>query len=150
MSRKTGGELMGPRVYPERPLVGVGVVVRQAGKVLLIKRGQPPRQGEWSIPGGLVRLGERMEDCAIREVMEETGLSVRLAGFIDVVDLIERDETSAVRYHYAMVDFVADWVSGEAMAGDDAADVAWVALEELESYRLWEKTAEIIRRGLAK
>ncbi len=141
---------MGPRVYPERPLVGVGVVVRQAGKVLLIKRGQPPRQGEWSIPGGLVRLGERMEDCAIREVMEETGLSVRLAGFIDVVDLIERDETSAVRYHYAMVDFVADWVSGEAMAGDDAADVAWVALEELESYRLWEKTAEIIRRGLAK
>jgi 8-oxo-dGTP diphosphatase len=141
---------MGPRVYPERPLVGVGVVVRRAGKILLIKRGQPPRQGEWSIPGGLVRLGEGMEDCALREVLEETGLSVRITGLIDVVDLIERDETSKVRYHYAMIDFVADWISGEARAGDDAVAVAWAGLDQLSSYGLWEKTAEIIRRGLAR
>jgi ADP-ribose pyrophosphatase YjhB (NUDIX family) len=141
---------MGPRVYPERPLVGVGVVVRRAEKILLIKRGQPPRQGEWSIPGGLIRLGEKMEDCAIREVLEETGLSVRIVGLIDVVDLIERDEKDAVRYHYAMVDFVADWISGEATAGDDAAAVAWASLAELGSYGLWDKTAEIIRRGLVK
>ena len=134
------------RQYPQQPLIGVGVVVCRGNKVLLIRRGGPPRQGEWSLPGGLQKLGETVFEAARREVREETGVEIRVLALADVVDLIERDEAAdRVRYHYTLVDVVAGWLEGEAAPGSDAAEVAWADLETLPRYRLWSETERVIR-----
>lgn len=138
-----------PRAYPDRPLIGVGVVVRRGGRVLLVRRRRPPRAGEWSLPGGAQRLGERIFETAVREVAEEAGLTIAPRGILDVVDLIARDEGGAVQYHYTLIEVVADWAGGEARAGDDAAAVAWAAPEELERFSLWVETRRIIAKALA-
>ncbi len=136
------------REYPKQPLIGVGVIVWRGDKVLLIRRGKPPRQGQWSLPGGLQKLGETVFEAARREVMEETGVEIRVLDLTDVVDLIERDgDDGAVRYHYTLIDVVAGWLRGEALAGTDAAEVAWVDLEALPRYRLWSETERVIRRA---
>lgn len=133
------------REYPARPLVGVGVVVVQRGRVLLVRRANPPRQGEWSLPGGLQRLGETVFAAAEREVGEETGIRVRILGLVDVVDLIERDGRGRVRYHYTLIDLLAAWSGGEAVAAADAADLAWADPEALSRFRLWSESERIIR-----
>lgn len=133
------------RSYPERPYVGVGVVVLRGDEVLLIQRGKPPKAGDWSIPGGAQHLGETVAEAALREVREETGLAVRLGERLGVVDSIQRDEAGRVAFHYTLVDFAAHWVAGEPVAGDDAADVAWVRIDELDRYDLWAETVRIIR-----
>jgi ADP-ribose pyrophosphatase YjhB (NUDIX family) len=136
------------REYPNLPLVGVGVVVLRDGRVLLIRRAKPPRQGEWSLPGGLQKLGETVFEAACREVVEETGVGIRPLGVIDVVDLIERDrDDRRVRYHYTLIDVVADWVSGEAVAAGDAAAVFWAEQAEVRSLVAWSETVRIIERG---
>ena len=136
------------REYPNQPLIGVGVIVWRDDKVLLIRRGKPPRQGEWSLPGGLQKLGETVFDAARREVLEETGVAIRVMDVADVVDLIEREGADGrVRYHYTLVDVVADWLGGEAEPGTDADAVAWVDLETLSRYRLWSETQRVIRKG---
>ncbi len=136
------------REYPERPTIGVGVVVLRARETLLVRRSKPPRQGQWSLPGGLQELGETVFEAASREVAEETGVAVRALGLIDVIDLIERDpENQSVRYHYTLVDVAARWESGEAKAATDAADVAWTDVDDLERFHLWSETVRII--GLA-
>ena len=136
------------REYPNQPLIGVGVVVWRDDKVLLIRRGKPPRQGQWSLPGGLQKLGETVFEAARREVMEETGVEIRVLELTDVVDLIERDDADGrVRYHYTLVDVVAGWLRGEAAPGSDAAEVAWAGLEALPRYRLWSETERVIRRA---
>lgn len=134
------------REYPERPAIGVGVVVLRARETLLVRRSRPPRQDQWSLPGGLQKLGETVFETAIREVAEETGVLVRVLGLIDVVDLIERDpDDRSVQYHYTLVDVAACWESGDATAASDAAAVAWTNVDELEGFELWSETERIIR-----
>jgi ADP-ribose pyrophosphatase YjhB (NUDIX family) len=129
--------------------VGVGAVVLDGDRVLLVKRGGQPAEGKWSIPGGLVDLGETTEDAARREVREECGIGVRLAGIAGVVERVIRDADGRVRYHYVLVDYAAHPESGAIRAGTDAADVRWVAIAELGRYETTEGLAEMIHRAAA-
>lgn len=133
------------REYPERPVVGVGAVVWRGEKLLLIRRGRPPRLGQWSLPGGAQQLGETLEEAIRREVREETGLGLVAVAFLATVDLIDRDAEDRVRYHYTLVDFTAEAADGEAVPGDDAAAAAWFAPDELAGLGLWAETERIIR-----
>lgn len=134
------------REFPQAPLVGIGVVVLRGDHVLLIRRARPPREGEWSLPGGLQNLGETVFEAAVREVREETTISVRPLGIVDVVDLIERDEDSPgrVRWHYTLIDVAAAWSAGEPRASDDAADAAWVPVAAVAARVGWGETIRII------
>ncbi|MBI4969427.1 MAG: NUDIX hydrolase [Rhodospirillales bacterium] len=135
------------RLYPEQPLVGVGAVIWRDGQVLLIQRGQPPRQGSWSLPGGLQHLGETVEEAVLREVLEETGLSVRLIGVAAVVDLIDRDDQAKIRHHYTVIDFAAEWAAGEAQAGSDAADLCWADPDDLDRFALTPQAKGVIAKA---
>jgi ADP-ribose pyrophosphatase YjhB (NUDIX family) len=132
------------RTYPDRPIVGVGVVVWRNGRVLLIRRGKAPRAGQWSIPGGAQHLGETLAEAAAREVAEETGLALASLSFLTTVDLIERGPDGRVRYHYTLVDFVAEAADGTALPGDDAAEVGWFGMDELANLGLWSETVRVI------
>ena len=133
-----------PRAYPSRPFVGVGVVIFKENKILLAERDRQPHGKMWSIPGGAQELGETIEEAAIREIKEETGLEIELSGIVDVVDVINRDEVGRVKYHYTLVDFCAKWLSGEAVANDDVSDVKWVRLDEISDEFLKPITKSII------
>ncbi|MDJ0936466.1 MAG: NUDIX hydrolase [Kiloniellales bacterium] len=130
--------------YPNRPLIGVGVVVFKGHRVLLVRRGKPPRTGQWSLPGGRQRLGETVRATAAREVAEEAGLTVEVTALLDVIDSMTRDSDGALAYHYTLVDFLAEWRSGEAEAGGDAAEVVWADPDDLAPYDLWAETLRII------
>lgn len=134
-----------PRSYPERPWVGVGVVVLHQDRVLLVRRGKPPRLGQWSLPGGVQELGETVHEAGRREVREETGLEIEIFGLIDVFDSVQRDEAGRVRFHYTLIDLAAHWRSGVPLAGDDAADAAWMPLAEIGALGLWSETERAIR-----
>lgn len=134
-----------PREYPRRPFAAVGVVVFREDTVLLIRRGKPPREGEWSLPGGSQNLGETVRETAVREVLEETGVTIRDPEFLEVIDAILHDDQGRVRYHYTLIDFQAEWEAGEPIAADDAQHAEWVPLSRLEELNLWSKTVEIIR-----
>jgi ADP-ribose pyrophosphatase YjhB (NUDIX family) len=139
------------RRYPPTPLVGVAAVVFKQGEVLLVRRAKPPRQGEWSLPGGLQKLGETVAEAAAREVLEETAVHIRILGVADVVDLIEPDpQAGRIRYHYTLVDLFGVWISGDISAGSDAAEAAWVKVETLDRYALWSETTRIIDMARAK
>jgi ADP-ribose pyrophosphatase YjhB (NUDIX family) len=133
------------RLYPDRPLVGIGVVVLHAGKVLLIRRGRPPGEGEWSLPGGAQRLGETAEQAARRELSEETGLCVGQFHLAGTVDSIHADADGRIRYHYTILDFCALYVEGTPRAGGDAQDVIWADCGRLQDYALWDEAIRIIR-----
>ena len=133
------------REYPTRPIVGVGVVVWHGERVLLVQRGKPPRAGHWSLPGGAQQLGETVAQAARREVMEEVGLEVALGDIVATVDLIERDPDDRVRYHYTLVDFVAEAPSATLRPGSDAADARWFSLAEIEPLGLWAETVRVIK-----
>jgi 8-oxo-dGTP diphosphatase len=133
------------REYPDRPFVGVGVVVWRGEEVLLIERGKGPVSGNWSLPGGKQELGETVRETAHREIREETGVDIDVTCLLDVVDLVRRDAEGRVRYHYTLVDFTAEWRAGEAVAGDDAAAVRWVPLDAIDQYNLWDETLRVIR-----
>ncbi len=139
------------REYPPRPLVGVGVVVWHGERLLLIRRGKPPRVGHWSLPGGAQKLGETVAEAARREILEETGLAVEVGEVLAVVDLIERDGLR-VRYHYTLIDFSAEVQGPDLRPGGDAADARWFTREEVQGLGLWSETLRIIelareRRG---
>jgi len=135
------------RQYPERPIVGVGVVVWRGDQVLLIRRGKPPRQGGWSLPGGAQKLGETVFETARREVREEAGLDIDVIDTVAVVDSINRDDGGRIEYHYTLVDVVAEWRDGEPQAGGDAAAAIWADAGNLDPYDLWRETVRVI--GLA-
>lgn len=133
------------REYPDRPWVGIGVVALRGEEVLLIRRGRPPRQGEWSLPGGGQRLGEPAELCARRELLEETGIEVGPLSLLAVVDAITPGEAGrGPRFHYTIIDFQARWLSGEARPGGDVTEVAWVPVGALEPYGLWPEARRVI------
>ena len=136
------------REYPDRPIVGVGVVLFHKDQVLLVRRGKPPRQGEWSLPGGKQKLGETLKEAARREVLEETGLELKNIKLIDVVDSIIHDAAGdSILYHYSLVDWMAEYSSGELRPGGDADDARWFEMDRLSDLGLWEKTLEIIFRS---
>ncbi len=136
------------REYPEAPRVGVGAVVLKDGQVLLVRRDRPPAQGKWSIPGGLVNLGETTEAAAMREVAEECGLTVRLLGLAGVVDRVIRDSDGRIRYHYVLVDYAAAPVSGDLRPGSDAAEARWVPIGELGRYETTEGLATMVANAV--
>jgi ADP-ribose pyrophosphatase YjhB (NUDIX family) len=145
------------REYPERPIVGVGAVIvaedRPAGRrVLLVRRGAPPLEGQWSLPGGVVELGETLRAAAEREALEETGLAVKTEEILEVFDRIIAGEGGRPRYHYVLVDFLCRVVDPgvKPRAGGDAAEVAWAGESELEKYNLEKPALEVIAKGLAK
>lgn len=136
------------RLYPDRPVVGVGAVVWRGDRVLLVRRARPPRAGQWSLPGGGQRVGETLAEAVAREVREETGLAVRDLRLITTLDLIERDPDGRVRHHYTLVDYTAEAApEGEPVAGDDAAEAAWFDLADLGGLGLWSETLRIIEAG---
>lgn len=136
------------RHYPEQPLVGVGAVIFRGEEVLLVRRGQEPQKGDWSLPGGLVEVGERLAEALLREVREETGLMVRILGITAVLERIYRDEAGGVPYHYVLVDFVCEHVAGELRPASDITAARFVTPAELESLKLPAFTAEVIRRAV--
>jgi 8-oxo-dGTP diphosphatase len=127
------------------PVPAVGVVCLRGDSVLLIRRGTPPRQGEWSLPGGRIEPGERAVEAALRELREETGVEAEITGLIDVVDGLFPDAGR----HYVLIDYAARWLSGEPVAGDDAAEARFVALDEVEALIDWSETRRIIRMAAA-
>lgn len=127
------------------PVPAVGVVCFRGDEVLLIRRGTPPKQGEWSLPGGRVEPGEPVRDAALRELKEETGVDAVLIDLIDVVDAIFETRTGdLITRHYVLIDFVARWQSGEPIAGDDAADARFFHLSDLASLQMWDETLRVI------
>jgi 8-oxo-dGTP diphosphatase len=134
-----------------RPVPAVGVICFRDEEVLLIKRGTPPRQGEWSLPGGRIEPGEPARTAALRELMEETGIEADLVGLVDVVDAIfENKDRSLVTRHYVLIDYVARWRAGEPRAGDDAAEARFFHQSELSSLDLWDETLRIIAAAAAR
>jgi ADP-ribose pyrophosphatase len=137
---------MSHRLYPGRPIVGVGVLIEEYGRYLLVKRAAEPDAGLWSIPGGLIEVGERAADAAAREALEETGLTVEILGRVDVVDRVVRDPDGNVRYHFVIIDFHARPLSGKMRAMDDALDAVWVTPEEFIDYELTPTLVELLKR----
>ncbi|MBB53255.1 MAG: phosphohydrolase [Magnetovibrio sp.] len=132
------------RRYPARPIVGVGTVVMDSDMVLMIKRGKPPRQGSWSLPGGAQELGETIREAARREVREETGLQIEIFGLIDVVDSVRSDADDKIEYHYTLIDLAGYSVGGTLMAGGDAQDCRWFTRTEINAMDIWSETKRII------
>ena len=132
------------RNYLNYPFIGVGVVVWDNSRFLLVKRAKSPRKGEWSIPGGRQMLGETTRETASREIQEEASIRINILGLVDVVDSIVKDEKGIVKFHATLVDYVAQYASGTPKAGDDAAEVGWFTLDDLPSLNLWKETDRII------
>ena len=124
------------RLYPENPLVGVGVLIRDIDRYLLIKRAADPDKGLWSIPGGIVEIGEKAEDAARREVKEETNLDVDVIEVLDVINKIVMDEESRVKFHFIIIDYLAEFKEGALKASSDALDARWVSSKEFPLYEL--------------
>jgi 8-oxo-dGTP diphosphatase len=138
------------REFPESPLVGVGSIIIEAGRVVLVKRAHPPIQGQWSIPGGVLEVGELVREAAIREAREETGLIVEPGELLGVYDRVLRNPEKRVQYHYVLIDFLCRLVGGSLLAASDAAEARWFTREELPALKLAEDTQDVIEKGFAK
>jgi ADP-ribose pyrophosphatase YjhB (NUDIX family) len=135
------------REYPERPIIGVGGVVISDGRVLLVRRGSPPLQGQWSIPGGILESGETLMEGVRRELAEETGMDVQVRTLIEVFERIDRDPSGKTQYHFVVLDYLCEPAPGIARAGSDVSEVAWAAPFELEKYSLTEIAGRVIRKA---
>ena len=129
-------------------MVGVGAVVVRNGKALIVKRAHEPRKGEWSLPGGLLELGESLQDAVRREIKEETALDVTVGPIIETFDRVHRDDSGKIRYHFVIVDFVCWPNGGEATPGSDAEGVAWVGVTEIDDYQVNAHAKAVIEKGL--
>ncbi|HXM21654.1 MAG TPA: NUDIX hydrolase [Terriglobales bacterium] len=138
------------REYPDAPLVGVGAIIIERDRVVLVRRGHPPLAGEWSIPGGVLEVGETLRQAAVREALEETGLTVEVGELLGVYDRILRDADERTRYHYVLIDFLCRRIAGEPQAADDATEARWFTRGELGELPLAEDTGDVIRLGFEK
>jgi 8-oxo-dGTP diphosphatase len=138
------------REYPDVPLVGVGAIIVDRDRVILVKRGQAPLQGEWSIPGGMLEVGETLRQAAVREVLEETGLCVEVDELLGVYDRILRDSDERTRYHYVLIDFLCRRIDGEPLGAGDAAEARWFTRDELAGLSLAPDTEDVIKLGFEK
>jgi len=132
-------------IYPDRPRAAAGAIVFKENHVLLVLRGQPPAEKMWAVPGGSVELGETLQQAAEREVYEETGIVIQAGEPVFTFDSIVRDDSGQIQFHYVIVDLIADYVSGEPKAGDDALDARWVSAQEMKSLNVNSKTKELLR-----
>jgi len=137
------------RDYPEHPFIGIGAVIVRGDKALLVRRATEPLKDEWSVPGGILELGEKLRVGAAREALEETGLTVEVGEVLDVFDSIFPDADGRTQYHFVLIDFLCRPIAGEAKAGSDVNEVRWVKEEELAALNLRESIAEVVRKGLA-
>lgn len=135
------------REYPIQPIVGVGGVIISSGRALLIKRGSPPLEGHWSIPGGLLEIGETLLEGVRRELREETEMEVRPLDLIEVFERIELDGDGRARYHYVVLDYLCEATGGEPRAGSDVTDVAWARPDELGQYSLSSTATRVILKA---
>ena len=131
--------------YPDQPRVAVGAIVFKNNKVLLVRRGKPPAEDLWAIPGGRVEIGETLREAAEREIMEETGVTIRALEPVYTFDVIDRDADGRARFHYVIVDLTADYISGKPRAGDDASAARWVSSEELASMKVSSATRQLLK-----
>jgi ADP-ribose pyrophosphatase YjhB (NUDIX family) len=137
------------RSYPSRPVAGVGAILLDGDQVLLVRRGRPPQQGLWSIPGGAVELGETLAEAVAREVREECGLEIRPLELVEVFERIIRDDAGNVAYHYVLMDYLCELESGTLCAGDDAAEAGWFPLECLGDLPMTGGTPAVILKAAA-
>jgi len=133
-------------VYPDAPRPAVGAVVFKNNEVLLVKRGKPPAEGSWAIPGGSVRLGESLQAAAEREIREETGVIIQAGEPIFVFDTIEQDDAGRVRFHYIVIDLIAEYISGEPVPGDDAADARWISAADMDTLEVNIRTRGLLNK----
>jgi 8-oxo-dGTP diphosphatase len=138
------------RDYPEHPIIGVGAVIVEGDRVLLVRRASEPLRGEWSVPGGMLELGEKLRDGVSREVEEETGLQVEPGEVLDVFDSIFTDTLGRTQYHYVLIDYLCVPISGQAHAASDVSDVRWVTAEALPAMELRESIEQVVRKGIAR
>jgi 8-oxo-dGTP diphosphatase len=136
------------REYPDRPIVAVGAAVCRGGRVLIVQRGREPSLGKWTVPGGIVDLGERMREAAAREVREECGIEVTVGPVVGTLDHIVRDENGSIRFHYAIVDFAATHVSGELRLNDELMGAAWVTPDQFDEYDVSPKARAVLLGAL--
>ena len=135
------------RRYPRRPIVGIGALIFQRGKILLVERGKEPLKGYWSLPGGALETGERLKDGLRREVMEETGLIVEPGEVFEIFERIMPDKKGRAEYHYVLLDYICEVKGGELAAATDCSDAAWVSRKKLKDYKLTEGTLGVIERA---
>jgi mutator protein MutT len=138
------------REYPDTPLVGVGAIIIDEDRVVLVKRGHAPLQGKWSIPGGVLEVGETLRKAVVREVREETGLTIEPGELLGVFERVLPDDQGRMRYHYVLIDFLCRRVTGELSAADDAEQARWFQRHELAGLELARETEEVILKGFAK
>ena len=131
--------------YPTLPRVAVGAIVFKDNKVLLVRRGKPPAENLWAIPGGRVEIGETLREAAEREILEETGITIRALEPVYTFDVIEQDAGGRTRFHYVIVDLTADYIRGEPRAGDDAAAARWISSDELAALKVSSKTRQLLK-----
>jgi mutator protein MutT len=134
------------RIYPEYPLIGVGALIVEKDKVLLVKRASEPGFGLWSIPGGVLKVGETLEEALIREVEEETGIKVKVQNLLDVLDLIIKDENGRVKYHYVLVDYLAKPLNGSIRPSSETPEVRWIKIEDVEKYPITRTLRRLLRK----
>ncbi len=134
------------REYRMLPRVGVGAIVIRDGRILLVKRGSSPGKGLWAPPGGLVELGETVREAAEREILEETGITIRAKEAFYIFDFIDRDKEDKIKYHYVIVDFLADYLGGEPRASDDAIEVRWLAPEDIAGLAITPTTRKLLKQ----
>ena len=137
------------RAYPDHPIIGVGAVIIDSGRALLVRRNTEPLKGEWSVPGGALELGEKLRDGAAREALEETGLHVEVGEVLDVFDSIFPDSDGRTQYHYVLIDFLCRPLSGEAAPGSDVSEVQWITAADLDHFSLRDSIAQVIRKAFA-
>lgn len=134
------------REYPRLPIIGVGAVIIKEGMVLLIRRGNEPGAGQWTLPGGVVELGESLEDAVRREVFEECGIKVEIEYLAGIVERVIRDDEGEIKYHYIIIDYTARYLKGELRAGSDVTDAGWFSLGKLDKYNLTEGLKEFLKK----